>query len=926
MKQEINLTIGVITSHAAIIKDLLADFSDLFSDKETTSTLKHDTLHYIKTKGPPQNQRYRPLTPEKLQIAEETFDRLLRQGTVQRSSSPWAAPLHMERKPNNTWRPCGDYRQLNIVTQADSYPIPNILHMLDRLRNKAIFTVLDLREAFHQVPVAPEDVPKTAVITPFGLFEFLKMPFGLRCASQTFQRLLDSILFHCREFAMGYIDDVIIYSDTPEEHVKHLRRVLELLRQNGLRINHEKSQIALPQVNYLSHTICKNQVAPLSAKVDAITKLKSPTTVNELQRVFGMINYYRRFVPHLANRAATLHRHLKGTRKGSKKQKIDWSDEDERLLREIVLDLAECASLTIPDLSAPFTLTTDASDFAIGAVLEQTIDGANTPVAFYSRILQAPERNYDTFGRELLAIHDAVQHFSRLLSHNRFTVRTDHKPLIPLFEKSNITSKHPRRVHQQLSRLSDFHFTLAHVAGSENDVADMLSRPQTDTTQLNLVESQGEAATTTASLRCLHEAQQSDEKLQELAQQKPWQYKCIELQSLPIFHKKHRQTFLPYVPEAMQRQIFDQLHSLSHPGAKATAKLICSRYAGENLHANALKWTQQCLQCQANKVTRHTKSPLLRTPMPRQRFRVIHADVVYLGECEGYQYALTIIDRFTRWLEVVPLRTLTAEETVYAMRKNWIAWFGVPETIVTDNGTNFTASVFHNTMEALGATVQHTLAFNPRENGMIERPHRELKAALRANNGFESWVQALPTVLLAMRARHRESINTSAAFLCHGEEMRLPNEPPTATTEDTPISEVVQSLKDHTNALRPRQPRTRDVQVHIPRDLETCRRVWLRNDARMSSREPPYLGPYEVLERRARSFTIYRRGKTTAVSIDRLRPVNEGAATPNDAPSPEAPRAVRFDVPIDHVRDVDGPSTHTRTRTIRPPDRYIYET
>ena len=841
----------------------------------------------------------------------------------------------MVRKANGSWRPCGDYRQLNLVTQTDAYPLPNILHLLDRLRGKKFFTVLDLRQAFYQVPMATDDIPKTAVTTPFGLFEFVKMPFGLRSASQTFQRLLDSLLQAMRDFAAGYIDDIIIYSDSLEEHLDHIMQVLATLRRHGLIVNAQKSQIAQSEVNYLGHLIRKNSVAPLPNKVKAIKKIKSPTNVQQLQRIFGMINYYRRFVPKLAQLAAPLHRHLKGTRKGNNKKQILWTTEDERLLRNIINNLAEATQLTIPDTTQPFILTTDASDKAIGAVLEQEFNGVRKPIAFFSRVLQEAERRYDTFGRELLAIYDAITHFKRLLQHQHFTIYTDHKPIIPLLSKMSITEKHPRRILQQLSRLSDYEFTAHHISGEQNDVADLLSRPEEPTATVNTTtledfqddtNTQTTNAMPTESTIELYRAQQEDDTIKRKARNDPSNYPTILVENLPIIHKRHNDKQVPILPAAKQKQAFDRIHNLSHPGAKATATMVCSRFAGDNLHSNCLTWAKLCQACQSSKIHRHTKTPLTRHEIPRARFQIIHTDVVNLGESNGYTLALTIIDRFSRWLEVVPLRTLSAEETTLAIVNHWIARFGVPHKIITDRGTNFTSAIFTDKMRSLGATVEHTCAYNPRSNGMIERPNRELKAALRANDSFDNWTTRLPLVLLSMRTRPRESIGTSAAKIIYGEELRLPGEMRSTAIETAKPLEVANAVSQRPQTFRP--PRSRPTPVHIPPALQSCKRVWLRNDGKYSSREPAYLGPFEVTERRNKSFVIRRGNRSDTVTVDRLKPVPEdnkdSPSLTKGLPSTTSAPNVKKDGPNRLVRKWDLPPQRTRTREIKPPPRLQY--
>jgi len=853
------------------ITGLLRKYIDITRPTALTN-VTHNVRHYVTTIGPPVAERFRRLAPEKYSAAKREFENMLEQGICQPSSSQWASPLHLVKKEDGSWRPCGDFRKLNNVTVPDKYPLPHIQDFTYHLAKCTIFSKIDLIKAYFQIPVAEEDRHKTAVITPFGLFEFNRMPFGLCNAAQTFQRFIDTALRELK-FCHGYLDDLLIASKNEEEHQQHLEEVFKRLKKFGLSINVAKSKFLETEVEYLGYKVTKDGICPLERRVTAITNFKKPSNTTELRRYLGMINYYHRFINNAAKVLAPLNKHLIGKKKKDK-QPIIWTPETENAFHESKKQLAETTLLAHPLENAKLLLKTDASNNAMGAVLEQYQTSEWKPLGFFSKKLSETQKRYSTYDRELLAIYSALKFFRHMTEGRNVTIATDHKPLQYAFQQP--LDKASERQRRQLSFISQITTQIVYTKGKDNTVADALSR--IETIDMPIIVTTDE----------LYQEQQTDEELQTLLKSKT----ALSLKKLRLddgekaIYCDVTDQIRIYVPTTLRRRIFDTVHKVSHPSGRVTKKMIAQRFVWPSMQKDITYWAKTCLACQKAKIHRHN----IRTPeqilVPDERFSHIHLDIVGpLPPSKGFRYCLTMIDRTTRWPEATPIPDCTADTITTAFFSTWISRYGAPALITTDRGAQFESALFDALVKLIGSRRIRTTAYHPQSNGMIERWHRSLKTAIKCHE-TQNWAEVLPMILLGLRASYKEDIQASAAELVYGITLKLPGE---YFTFEDPIGHPQMFQEKIREGMRQVRGSTTThhikAKTFIHKDLEKATHVFVRVDRPRGPLKALYDGPFRVIEHI--SDFIYRvdyKGQPEEINIDRLKPAfieNAEAETPH---------------------------------------------
>jgi cleavage and polyadenylation specificity factor subunit 1 len=636
----------------------------------------HDTMHYIHTTGKPIYQRPYRLPPKEVDEVKEEFRNSTKLGITEPSKSPWASPLVIVKK-NGRKRFCGNYRRVNSQTVPDRYPIPFLSDSSNKLHNMNYFSKIDLVKAYFNIPIYPPHVEKTAIISPAGLYQYLQMPFGLKNAPSTFMRFITSILGDL-PFIFIYIDDILLFSETEEEHLQYLNILFQRLNLYGLTINLEKSKFCSSSIDFLGHRILKNKIQPTDERVEYIKNLKKPKSVTALRRILGIFSFYRRFVRRAAELLAPFYDLLRGKMGKRDLTPINWTEDLEVAFQKLKSAFVNYTLLNFMKDDCELQLTCDASVNTVGGVLEQIVNGEAQPLAFYSEKLDSKKLHWSTYDKELYAIYACTMHFEYLIQGCNVTFVTDHKPLLSMFHR-----KAPIKLERRsryIEYISQFSTSIKHVSGISNVVADAISRTEAAAVEEKLT------------LKNIAAEQQEDEEIRQMRETEN-----SKLILRDIYFTEEACSVLCAVIQGKERivlpkkfcyQIFEQLHGLSHPGGRPTIKLISNSYFWPRMQTEIRKWCRCCLRCQKSKISRHTVSELGQFP-ESDRFEHVHLDVFILPEVDGYGYLLTFIDRATRWIEAKPLKETKAEDVAKAFVEMWVSRHGTPHKLTSDRGPQF---------------------------------------------------------------------------------------------------------------------------------------------------------------------------------------------------------------------------------------------
>jgi hypothetical protein len=449
-------------------RQLLEEFADLFATDITELGRTNLVTHRIYTEDvPPIRSRPYSIPPSEQEFIKEELQRMMDNHLIRSSNSPWTSPVVLVRKKNGTLRFCVDYRKLNAITKKDAYPLPRIDEMLNALAGSYWFTTLDLASGYWQVAMNQHDREKTAFVTRYGTYEFNVMPFGLCNAPATFQRLMDRIYNGIAwKFVVVYLDDTIIFSQTFNDHLHHLREIFNRIKQARLKLNIEKCNFWMQRLPFLGHIITPNGIAPDPQKIEAVQKIQPPKNTTQLRSFLGLVGYYRQFIRNFSGIAKSLNQLLQ------KDEPYQWNSSRQEAFEELKNRLIAAPVLVYPDFGKLFILATDASYIGFGATLSQLDSNKKEhPIAYASKSLRKEEINYGATELECAAVVWAIEHFHKYLGATKFLLVTDHYAL-----KWLRTAEPKGRIARWILKLQPYDFEIIHKPGRIHSNVDALSR------------------------------------------------------------------------------------------------------------------------------------------------------------------------------------------------------------------------------------------------------------------------------------------------------------------------------------------------------------------------------------------------------------------------------------------------------------------
>ena len=833
---------------------------------------------------------YRKSMKERDEIKEE-IKKMLEAKVIRQSHSPWSSPVLVIPKKDGSKRMCVDYRKLNAITVTENWPLPVIRDILDRLSGSTWFSALDLRSGYWQIKMARESIPLTAFSTPDGHYEFLRLPFGLKCAPAHFSRVMHQVLGNLAHVEI-YLDDLTVHSSTFSEHMMHIKSVLSALKKAGLKVNSAKCTWCAREIKILGHIVSQKSVSMDPSKIEAVKNRIPPRTVKEVQAYLGLCNYYRRFIKDFSKIAAPLFRLLQ------KDKKWEWTAECQKAFEDLKDALTSYPILRHPDPSKPFILQTDSSGYAIGAILSQVDNGKEYACGYESRILKNAEIHYGITEKECLAVVFGVKKFRVYLYGTRFRIVSDHSSLLWLMSIRDPTG----RLARWSIYLQGYDFEIVHKKGSAHTNVDALSRPPVpmeikEVMSMKMVEEDElsvknlDPYDNEALLYYLKHRRHQDGLSRKQVRRVENVEQHFKLEDDELYYRKEvdgiRFLRIPRVDE--RNELVLRHHLLGHFQAKTTLNRLQEAYYWRNMEATVKMVVSRCLTC-----LRHQKVPAENHPAQAIEVTGLHdrisMDLIFgLPRTEeGYTGILTIVEALSKRAEAYPIKSKTMEE-ISGHVWNYICRQGCAKEILTDQGNEFNNKMLHALLSNVGVEHKVTSAYSPRTNGQCEKFNSTLMQALRkhAEENPTMWHKWIDYILMAYNSRVHSVTKFTPFELFFGRKMNgfeawstRPQQDEVAALHQRTmeikrqVEGLVEAAKTNIRKGQMRQREIQDSQNRVAKDvLEQGTNVFLKAEGIIGKLTPRYRGPYKVKEvtRRGNYILENALGEPLEMSVPRYK-------------------------------------------------------